>query len=149
MNSPTSNPPVIPPVILSVISAVILSVITASCAVFEVGGSRKDPVIERNQQSSIGVVYLWKAEIDSNNLTAASELMRHRSGRALLATERYDMTDDLKRWKTLLSNKPITTAVADTINDSTHTVRTKMDYIRNVTFNTVRYQGRWWVTKVD
>ncbi|RPI69643.1 MAG: hypothetical protein EHM43_01140 [Ignavibacteriae bacterium] len=165
MNSLKRNPPVILAVILAVILPVIprviprvipwvilpviLLVITASCAVFEVGGTRKDPVIERNQQSSIGVVYLWKAEIDSNNLTAASELMRHRSGRALLATERYDMTDDLKRWKTLLLNKPITTAVADTVNDSTHTVRTKMDYIRNVSFSTVRYQGKWWITKID
>lgn len=122
---------------------------TPSCAVFEVGGGRRDPVIERNQLSSVGVVYLWKAEIDSNNLTAASELMRHRSGRSLLASERYDLTDDLKRWRTLLQNKPITSAVADTVNDSTHTIRTKMDYIRSVTFSTVKTQGKWWVAKVE
>jgi hypothetical protein len=128
---------------------VVLTVVLTSCELFEVGASRRDVIIERNQQSSVGVVYLWKAEIDSSNLTAASELMRHRTGRALLASERYDMTDDLQRWKTLLAGKPITSAVTDTVNDSTHTVHTKMDYIRSVSFSAVRRQGRWWVAKVD
>lgn len=133
-----------------VVALLLTTLIAASsCAVFEVGGGKRDPVIERNQLSSVGVVYLWKAEIDSSNLTAASELMRHRSGRPLLASERYDLTDDLKRWKTLLQNKPITSAVADTVNDSTHTIRTKVDYIRNVTFSAVKTQGKWWVAKVE
>ncbi|MFN6136477.1 MAG: hypothetical protein ACK475_09450, partial [Bacteroidota bacterium] len=48
----------------------------AGCELFVIGSTqRRAPVIERSQRSSAGVVHVFKAEIDSGNTTAATELM--------------------------------------------------------------------------
>ena len=126
-----------------------LSVAVTGCELFVIGGGGpKTPVIERNQQSALGVVYLWKAELDSNNLTAVTELMRHPTGRQFLAVERYDLADDLDRWRVIMGGKPITSTAVDTLSDNSHTVRAKVDYIRDVTFHTVRQDADWYVTSV-
>ena len=119
------------------------------CELFVIGGGGpKTPVIERNQQSALGVVYLWKAELDSSNLTAVTELMRHPTGREFLALERYELADDLDRWKVIMGNKPITSTAVDTLSSNSHMVRAKVDYIRDVTFQTIRQDDEWYVTSV-
>lgn len=122
----------------------------ASCELFVIGGgTRSNTRIERSQRSSVGVAYLFKAELDSSNTTAATELMRHSSGRVLLAVEKFELADDLQRWKTLMATKPITSTVVDTLSDSTHSVRLTLDYLRTLQFSTLRYQNVWWVTKIQ
>jgi len=127
----------------------IASLLLTGCELFVIGGgSPRTRVIERNQQSAEGVVYLWKAELDTNNLTAVTELMRHASGRKFLAVERYELADDLERWRVIMAGKPITSSAVDTVSPTSHTVRAKVDYIRDVTFSTILQDGKWFVTNV-
>ncbi len=127
----------------------IASLLLTGCELFVIGGgSPRTRVIERNQQSAEGVVYLWKAELDTNNLTAVTELMRHPTGRKFLALERYELADDLERWRVIMAGKPITSSAVDTLSASSHTVRAKVDYIRDVTFSTILQDGKWFVTNV-
>ena len=126
-----------------------ISMLLCGCELFVIGStSTRTPVVERSQKSAMGVVHLWKAELDTGNLPAATELMRHTSGRQLLAVERYELTDDLERWKKLIGTKPITSTVADTLNDSTHNVNVVVDHTRDVLFSTLRRQGVWYVSKI-
>lgn len=123
--------------------------LVTGCELFVIGGgSPRTRVIERNQQSAEGVVYLWKAELDTNNLTAVTELMRHPSGRKFLAVERYELADDLERWRVIMAGKPITSSAVDTLSPTAHTVRAKVDYIRDVTFATIQQDGKWYVANV-
>ena len=133
-----------------VISVVITSVLaTAGCALFVVGDSRQTMVIERDQRSSQGVVYLFKEELDSNNVPAATELMVHASGRRLLALERYEIKDDVERWRRMMSAKPITDMRADTLSATNHRVHVTMDYIKHFVFSAVRLDEAWYIASVQ
>ncbi len=92
---------------------------------------------------------MWKEELDSGNLTAVTELMRHSSGRKLLAIERHELADDLDRWKNLIAGKPITQTVADTLSATRHTVTITVDYIRTVQFGAISESGLWYITSVQ
>ncbi|HLP28051.1 MAG TPA: hypothetical protein VK147_05370 [Candidatus Didemnitutus sp.] len=128
----------------------VTSLALAGCELFVVGGgSRKPQQIERSQRTAPGVVHLFKAEVDSGNTTAATELMLNTNGRPLLAVEKFELSDDLQRWKTIMAQKPISETTVDTLSDSTHSVRITLDYVRTMQFSTLRKQGLWWVTKIQ
>lgn len=137
------------PVHTVLILGTIAGIALASCELVVIGGNVRQPVVEVSQRSSAGVVYLFKAELDSNNTAAATELVIHPSGRKLLAVEKYDMRDELARWQRLLLNKPITGVVVDTVDASTHEVEATFDRIRRVAFATKRVQDAWFITRIS
>lgn len=129
---------------------VFIAVISNSCELFVLGTpSRARVVIERSQRSAAGVVHLFKAELDSGNTTAATELMVNASGRPLLAVEKYELADDLVRWKSVMAGQPISDTRVDTIRTDAHDVVITLDYIRSMYFSTLRRDGVWWITKVS
>lgn len=135
------------------IALLIISFVTAclcaGCELFVVGTPAKPRmIIERSQRTAPGVVHLFKAELDSGNTTAATELMVSSSGRPLLAVEKYELADDLARWKSVMSGLPISDTRVDTINVDVHEVTITLDYIRKMNFGTIQRNGQWWVTKV-
>jgi hypothetical protein len=94
-------------------------------------------------------VHLFKAELDSGNTTAATELLRNASGSALLAIEKFELADDLVRWKTVMAGKAITETSVDTVSATAHNVRIAVDYIRVMQFTTIRSKDLWWITRVQ
>ena len=127
----------------------VAALMLTSCELFVVGTPVKPRlVIERSQRTSPGVVHLFKAELDSGNTTAATELMVSSSGRPLLAVEKYELSDDLTRWKSVMAGQPVSDTHVDTINPETHEVVITLDYVRKMNFSTIRRDGSWWVTKV-
>lgn len=128
----------------------LFSLFTTSCELFVIGGSqRRQRQIERSQRTSPGVVHLFKAELDSGNTTAATELLRNATGGPLLAIEKFELADDLVRWKTVMSGKAITETSIDTVNPTVHNVRISVDYIRTMQFTTIAIQDFWWITKIQ
>lgn len=132
-------------------SALVLTigVVAFSCEAFVIGqnASGQAPV-ERSQKTSVGVAYLFKAELDSNNSNAATDLMLHVSGRKLLAVEKYDLADDLERWKNVMNQKAVTEYKIDTVSADVHVVTLTIEFIRNVNIGT-KYDGSaWYITSV-
>lgn len=120
------------------------------CELFVIGGKqRRQRQIERSQRTAPGVVHLFKAELDSGNTTAATELLRNSAGRPLLAIEKYDLADDLVRWKTIMNGKVITETTVDTVSATVRNVRVTIDYIRTMQFTTTTSQDLWWITKIQ
>ncbi len=134
-------------------SAIIVGISTTllcltSCAVFKIGSSNNGPLpIERSQRSSESVIHLWKAELDSNNTRAAAELMVHTTGRPLLALEKYELADDLQRWRKVISF-PITSSIIDTLSSSQHNVSIVLNYYRKLHFSTQKVQDLWFISRV-
>ncbi|MBU3741312.1 MAG: hypothetical protein FGM24_03390 [Candidatus Kapabacteria bacterium] len=124
------------------------SMALAGCEVFVIGGTARAPVVEISQRSAAGVVHLFKAELDSNNMAAATELIIHSSGRKLLAIEKYEMRDELARWRRLLVQKPITSFRIDTVETDVHDVDAVFDRIRHVSFSTRRVNDSWFITRI-
>lgn len=134
---------VIPSAILS------LSILIVGCELFVIGNAAKPRIIvERSQRTAAGVVHLFKAELDSNNTVAATELMVSAGGRPLLAVEKYELADDLNRWKAVMNTLPITDTRVDTIDADNHSVTVTLDYFRKMNFSTTRRESSWWITKV-
>lgn len=132
-----------------VVLSVLLSVALSGCALFVIGDAKRDMQTERSQRSSMGVVYLFKEALDSTNVLAATDLMVHSSGRRLLAVERYEINDDVERWRRMMSGKPITEMRADTLSATNHRVHVTMDYIKHFVFSTVRLDDMWYVSSVQ
>ncbi len=126
-----------------------LATLLVSCELFVVGSksSRRVP-IERSQRSSAGVVHLFKAELDSNNTAAATELILSSTGRPLLAIERYELADDIVRWRGVMRDKEITETTVDTTSAATHNVTITVDYTRKLVFSTIRVESAWWITRI-
>lgn len=118
------------------------------CALFVVENAKQTVVIERSQRSAQGVIYFFKEELDSNNVQAATELMAHASGRRLLAVERYEIQDDVERYRRMMSAMPITEMSADTLSATSQRVHVTMDYIRHFEFSTIRLDDSWYVASV-
>lgn len=136
------------PVTISITIAT--SFVLTACELFVIGSSAPRPqVIERSQRTSMGVTHLFKAELDSNNTTAATELMVHSSGRKLLAVEKYELADEMARWQKLMARKPITKTIADTLADNRHRVVITLDYIRSFSITTLSIDDAWFVTRIE
>lgn len=132
--------------LVGLISATLLLV---GCEVFVIGTQqRRAAPIERSQRTSAGVVHVFKAEIDSGNTTAATELMVNTTGKPLLAVEKYELADDLVRWRSVMAGVPISETQVDTLTDASHEVTITLDYIRKMRFETLRKDGSWWITKI-
>lgn len=131
--------------------AIVMSALAGGCELFVIGGGggTRNTVVEISQRSAPGVVYLFKAELDSANTTAATELMLHTSGRRLLAVEKYEMADDLARWQRILKGKPITSHVVDTLSPTMQNVTATFDYLRAVSFATVMVDDAWYITRIQ
>ena len=126
------------------------ALIATGCELFVIGNAqRRQRQIERSQRSAPVVVHLFKAELDSGNTTAATELLRNTSGQPLLAIEKFDLADDLVRWKTIMGGKTITDTKIDTVTATMHNVRVSIDYIRTMQFTTIAAQDMWWITKIQ
>jgi hypothetical protein len=126
------------------------ALVATGCELFVVGSAqRRQRQIERSQRTAPGVVHLFKAELDSGNATAATELLRNASGGALLAIEKFELADDLVRWKTVMAGKAITGTSVDTVSATAHNVRIAVDYIRVMQFTTIRSNDLWWITRVQ
>ncbi len=125
------------------------TLIIGGCELFVIGTpAKRRPPIERSQRSSAGVVHVFKAEIDSGNTTAATELMVNSTGRPLLAVEKYELADDLVRWRSVMAGVPISDTEIDTVSDGVHDVTITLDYIRKMRFGTLRKDNQWWITKI-
>ena len=126
------------------------ALVANGCELFVVGSAqRRQRQIERSQRTAPGVVHLFKAELDSGNTTAATELLRNASGGALLAIEKFELADDLVRWKTVMAGKAITETSVDTVSATAHNVRIAGDDIRVMQFTTIRSKDLWWITRVQ
>lgn len=120
----------------------------SGCELFVIGSSSGKRPVERTQKSAEGVVHLWKAELDTGNLPAMTELMLHPSGRTLLAIERHELSDDLEHWRNIIGGKPITATISDTLSAASFNVTITVDYINTVRFQTLNKQGLWYIVSV-
>lgn len=128
---------------------VFLAVVTTSCELFVIGSQTAAPAVQsRTQRSSSGVAYLWTAEVKQRNLTAATELMRHPSGRPFLAVERHELTDDLDRWYHILRQSDVTVVGVDTLSSAQHRVTLQTPQKRMITISALLEQNLWYVTTV-
>jgi hypothetical protein len=118
------------------------------CEAFVIGSSKPAVIIERSQRSAVGVVHLFKAELDTGNITAATELMRNEDGKPFLALEKYEMQEEVARWMNRLDGKTITGTSTDTVNASSMVVHATLNHIMVIDVATLRIDSVWYITRL-
>ncbi len=131
-------------------AALSISALLSSCEVVRIASNERQAQVlpDIDQRSSQGVVYLFKNEIDSNNITAAVRVFASEQQRQLLAIEKYEMKFDVERWGRSIARKDITALRADTISPTQHLVKAEFNYNKALMFNTVRLGDKWFITSV-
>jgi hypothetical protein len=122
----------------------LLLLFVAGCEIITIG-KKAEPTIDINQQSPIGAVYLFKAELDSNNITAASRLMADSNGKKYLAEDKYEMYSEIARLKNTIFRKPITKTITDSLKPDSYKVKLELDYIKIISFTTKRIDNDWYI----
>ncbi len=129
--------------------------ITILCTLFFTGcelfvfGTKRTYEPEPTRETSVGTVYLFKAELDSANARAAAGLLVTTSGDPILAIERYEMEDDIARLGRILFQMPITQVKTDTLSKTNHRLRCEFNYMKNITFSAMRIRDKWFITEIQ
>jgi hypothetical protein len=118
------------------------------CELIVIGTKREQkPVVNLTQDTPLGAVYLFKAELDSNNISSASDILARNNGQKFLAIERYEMFFDIDRLKRMIYMKPVTKVKTDTIDSKSFRFLIEYDYLKNVSFTALKINEEWYVTK--
>jgi len=128
--------------ILSIIT--LLTFTLMGCEIYVIGNNSPKP-IPINQSSSISSIYLFKTELDNNNIRAASQLLAQSNGNYYLAYERYELFEEINRLKRILDNKTITDYRIDTLSQTNHKVIVQFDYITEIKFLTQKINDNWFI----
>ena len=123
-----------------------IAVIVAGCELFVIG-SKKTPPVSLDQTTPLGAVYLFKAELDSNNIPAATQILANPEGRIFLAYERYELYDEIARIGRILSKKPITKVITDSLKPTSYKFDIQFDYLDKFTFSTEMIDSAWYIIR--
>lgn len=121
----------------------------AGCDVFHLGSDRAPQLPDLDQMTARGTVMLFKAELDNNNIAAATRILARDSGVPYLAIEKYEMQNEIARLGRRLANRAITALSIDTLSTEKYKLHTEFSWIKEVTFTTVRMDGLWYIISID
>lgn len=128
---------------LKIKSAIVLLALTINgCELFYIGERNKETV-EIGRNSALGAVYLFKMELDSNNVWGAADAFAHPGGTRLRAMEKYEMMDEIARVGRIIGSAPVTYVREDSVSASSARVLMQFDYIRAVSFSTAKIEDDW------
>ncbi|MFN5309316.1 MAG: hypothetical protein ACK5C0_07660 [Candidatus Kapaibacterium sp.] len=130
------------------IFAIVFILLFSGCEVF-VFGTKRTYEPEPTRETSVGTVYLFKAELDSINARAAAGLLVRPTGDPILALERYEMEDDIARMGRILYGMPITRVKTDTLTANSHRLLCEFNYMKNISFSAIRIRNKWFITDVQ
>jgi hypothetical protein len=129
---------------------ILFVVLLGSCELIVIGTPSYGPrIVEIDQKSSIGAVYLFKAELDSNNIPAASQILANPDGRFYLAFEKYEMYYDIHRLQRILNNKSITNIFVDSLSSNKKKYKFEFNYLDTMAFTTRKINEDWYITDIS
>lgn len=124
-------------------------VLLAGCDVFRLGSEQAQRLPDLDQMTARGTIMLFKAELDNNNIAAATRILAKDSGVAYLAIEKYELQNEIARLGRRLAKRDITALSIDTVSTGKYKLHTEFSWIKEVTFTTVRMDGLWYIVSID
>lgn len=126
------------------ISVLICTMMLSSCELIVIS-SKKNQSIDISQNTPLGVVYLFKTELDSNNIPGAAQTLASPSGVKYLALEKYELYDEVARIKRMIGSSPVTRIKTDSISSSSFRFNVEFDYLRTMSFTTAKIKENWYI----
>lgn len=118
----------------------------SSCELIVLTSKKKNKAMELSQRTPVTTVFLFKSELDSNNIKAASELLLQSNGAPYMAIQKYELFDELSRLKRIIGGKPVTSYAADSLSPVNYTVKMEIDYLKLMTFSAMKVNDAWFIT---
>jgi|YNPMSStandDraft_1061717.scaffolds.fasta_scaffold00087_14 hypothetical protein len=120
----------------------------SSCEIFVIKAPPKEQKqkVELSQRAPLSVVYLFKAELDSNNVFGAMNLIASPDKTKYLAEQRYERISDLSRLRRIMNNKQITSYKLENISGDISIVHLELNWIENINFVAAKIDSNWYVT---
>lgn len=131
---------------------IMLMIGLSSCELIVIGtrANIESPVrVEYNQKTALGTIYLFKAELDSNNVPAASQLLIKESGDAYLAIERYEKFYDINRFRRMMLSSEITDIKTEMENSNTIQYKIEFGFRRKLLFTSLKVNNNWFIINMD
>jgi hypothetical protein len=131
------------------LSIIICTILLSSCEMIVI--TNKKNVISRDisQNSPLGAIYLFKTELDSNNISAATQTLATPEGGRYLAIDRYDMYDEIARIKRIIDKMPVTAERSDSLSVNSYRFQVEFDYLRKFSFTTAKIDSYWYIIRYD
>jgi hypothetical protein len=123
----------------------LLVMVLTGCELIIIGNERKPKPIDVNQKSAIGAVLLFKLELDSNNIPAATGILASPQGRRFLAIEKYELYDEVARLGRKIANRNVTSLKTDTLSGSTYNIVLELNYSKSLSFTTSKINDNWYI----
>jgi hypothetical protein len=126
---------------------IICSLVASSCEIITINS--KTPAKKQElptQNTAVGAFLLFKSELDSNNISGALQIVAKPDGAKMTGSEKYDKFEEMKMLRRLLEQKQVTAINADTVNNDSLRLNVEFDYIRIITFSTVRIDNYWYIS---
>lgn len=129
------------------LSLLIVIMSVTGCEIFVIGSKYTVlPTVNLTQETALGAVYLFKAELDSNNIPAAAQLLAHQDGTKMMAIERYENYFNIARLKRMIAFRQVTGAIIDTLTSRNKHCNIEYDYMKLVSYKTAQIDDRWFIT---
>lgn len=128
---------------------IVLLLSLSACELIIIGTrapSITEEIIEYNQNSALGAIYLFKAELDSNNVPAASHLLKKQDGDNYLAIERYEKFYEIHRIKRMISTKEVTDVKSENYGVNSVKYNLEFDFRRRLFFTALKIDNNWFIT---
>jgi len=130
---------------------ILFCMIFTSCELIVIGtkaDTTLPEIIEYNQKSALGTIYLFKAELDSNNVPAASQMMKKPDGNTYLAIERYERFYDIHRFRRMISSREITDISSVVLSPDRMRYNLEFDFRRKLYFTALKIENIWFITEM-
>ncbi len=112
-------------------------------------GVKKAPttrvVINLNQKTPEGVLLLLKAELDSNNVWGAAQIIANNNGDKYLAIEKYQKHYDIFRVKRIFGNYPFEIVKSDSLNANSRKLSFEINYMKKYTMTAEKIDDLWYI----
>jgi hypothetical protein len=130
---------------------ILFSIVFTSCELIVIGtkaDTNLTEIIEYNQKSALGTIYLFKAELDSNNVPAASQMLKKPDGDTYLAIERYERFYDIHRYRRMISSREITDISSVVLSPDRMRYNLEFDFRRKLYFTALKIENIWFITEM-
>ncbi len=119
------------------------------CDIIKLGGNPAPIIPDLDQKTAQGVVRLFKAELDSNNVAAATRVLARENRQPYLAIEKYEKRYEIERLGRRIAHRNITGVKVDTLSSTSQRLHTEFSYIKEVTFTTAMLDNLWYIVSIE
>lgn len=123
--------------------------VLCGCELIDISKRQTIKHINLTQDTPVGVVYLFMAEVDSANPKGASVLLADEGGKLMTADVRFERYEEMQRLKRVMQFTPVTNFKLDTLSSEKMKVKMQIDYFKNYSFITERINNNWYITNIN